>query len=46
MGGGERKVWFTFRNDTDVPLLIFMGSHPVPQPNWGYDVAQRDLHRL
>jgi hypothetical protein len=27
-----------------VPVLT--GSRPVPQPNWGYDVAQRDLYRL
>jgi hypothetical protein len=33
------------RNDTDAPLPVFMGSCPVPQPNWGYGVAQRDLHR-
>jgi hypothetical protein len=23
-----------------------MGSRPVPQPNWGYIVAQRDLRML
>jgi hypothetical protein len=28
-----RKVWFFFRNDVDVPLPIFMGSCPIPQPN-------------
>jgi hypothetical protein len=33
------KVWFFLRNDTDAPLRVFMGSHPIPQPNWGYGVA-------
>jgi hypothetical protein len=30
---GRRKVWFFLRNDTDVPLSVFTGSHPIPQPN-------------
>jgi hypothetical protein len=30
---GWRKVRFFLRNDTDVPLPVFMGSRPVPQPN-------------
>jgi hypothetical protein len=29
-----------------VLLPVFMGCHPVPQPNWGYAVAKRDLRRL
>jgi hypothetical protein len=40
---GWRKVWFFLRNDTDALLHVLMGSRPVPQPNWGYRVAQRDL---
>jgi hypothetical protein len=43
---GWWKVWFFPRNDTDAPLPVFTGSRPIPQPNWGYGVAQRDLHRL
>jgi hypothetical protein len=33
---GWRKVWFFLRYDADAPLPVFMGSHPVPQPKWGY----------
>jgi hypothetical protein len=40
------KVWFFLRNDVDASLPVFMGSCPVPQPNWGYGVARRDLRRL
>jgi hypothetical protein len=43
---GWRKVWFFLRNDADAPLPVFTGSHPVPQPNWGYGVARRYLRRL
>jgi hypothetical protein len=25
---------------------MFMGSRPIPQPNWGYGVAQTDFRRL
>jgi hypothetical protein len=32
---GWWKVWFFLRNDTDVPLPVFTGSCPVPQPKWG-----------
>jgi hypothetical protein len=32
-------IWFFLRNDTDMPLPIFTGSHPISQPNWGYNVA-------
>jgi hypothetical protein len=41
---GWRKVWFFLRNDT--PLLTFTGSCPVPQPKWGYSVAQKHIYRL
>jgi hypothetical protein len=27
-------------------LPVFTGSHPMPQPNWGYRVAMRDLQML
>jgi hypothetical protein len=33
-------------NDVDEPLPVFTGSQHVPQPNLGYDMAQRDLYRL
>jgi hypothetical protein len=39
---GWWKVWFVLRNDTDAPLLVFTGRRPIPQPNWGYGVAQID----
>jgi hypothetical protein len=32
---GWRKVWFFLRNNTDVPLTVFMGSCPVPNPTRG-----------
>jgi hypothetical protein len=25
---------------------VFTGSHRVPQPKWGYGVAQKHIHRL
>jgi hypothetical protein len=34
------------RNDIDVPLPMLTGCHPIPQPKWGYDVAQQHLRRL
>jgi hypothetical protein len=42
---GWLKLWFFLRNDTDASFPVFMGSHPIPQPIWGYGVAKRDLHR-
>jgi hypothetical protein len=41
-----QKGWFFLKNDTDAPLPMFTGSRPIPQPNWGYNVAQKDLRRL
>jgi hypothetical protein len=41
-----QSAWLLLRNDTDAPLPAFTGSHPIPQPNWGYGVAQTDLRRL
>jgi hypothetical protein len=37
---GWRKEWFFLRNDTDALLPVLMGNCLVPQPNWGYGVAQ------
>jgi hypothetical protein len=34
---GWRKVWFFFRNDVDVPLPLFTGSHPGPSPIGGME---------
>jgi hypothetical protein len=42
---GWWKVWFFLRNDVDTPVPMFTSSRPVPQPNSGYGVARRDLHR-
>jgi hypothetical protein len=25
---------------------MFMGSRPIPQPKWGYSVAQQYIYRL
>jgi hypothetical protein len=43
---GWRRAWFLLRNDADVSLPTFMGGRPVPHPNWEYDVARADLHKL
>jgi hypothetical protein len=43
---GWQKVWFFLKNDANVSLPMFVASHPVPQHNWGYEVARKDLHRL
>jgi hypothetical protein len=43
---GWWNVQFFLRNDADAPLPVFTGSHPIPQPKWGYSVAQMDLRRL
>jgi hypothetical protein len=43
---GWQKVWSFPRNDIDVPLPVFTGSRPIPQPKWGYGVAQRYIHWL
>jgi hypothetical protein len=43
---GWRKVWFFLRNGADALLPMFMGSRLIPQPNWGYEVASRDLRKL
>jgi hypothetical protein len=41
-----QNVWFFMRNDADTLLPLFMGSHPIPQPKWGYGVAKKDRRRL
>jgi hypothetical protein len=38
---GWWKVWFSLRNNTDVPLPMFTGSDPVPQPKWGCSVPTK-----
>jgi hypothetical protein len=40
---GLQKVWFFLRNDADVPVPAFTGSHPIPQPNSGYGLVRKDL---
>jgi hypothetical protein len=40
------KKWFYLRNNTDVPLPVFTGNHPISQPNWGHMVAKKDLGKL
>jgi hypothetical protein len=27
-------------------LPVFMGNHPIPQPNYGYGVARKDLRMM
>jgi hypothetical protein len=34
------------RNNTEVLLPMFTGFRPIPQPQWGYGVAQRHICRL
>jgi hypothetical protein len=41
-----QKVWFFLRNDTNVPLPVFMASRLVTQRKWGYGVAQGHICRL
>jgi hypothetical protein len=43
---GWQKIWFFFRDDAAMPLPVFTSNHPIPQPNWGYRVAKRDLCKL
>jgi hypothetical protein len=43
---GWWRAWFLLRNDTDTLLSVFMGVHPIPHPNWEYDVARANLHSL
>jgi hypothetical protein len=43
---GWRRAWFVLRDNADAPLPMFKGGCPVPHLNWGYGVAQTDLHRL
>jgi hypothetical protein len=43
---GWRRQWFFLKNDIDAPLLAVTGRHPTTQPNWGYGVAKKDIHKL
>jgi hypothetical protein len=43
---GWRNIWFFLRNNSNVPLPMFSSRNHVPQPNWEYNVAQRDLRSL
>jgi hypothetical protein len=43
---GWWKVWFFLKNDADALHPVFMGSGLIPQPKWGYGVAQKDLRKL
>jgi hypothetical protein len=43
---GWQKIWFFFRNATTAPLPLFKGNRPIPQPNWGYGVAKKNLCKL
>jgi hypothetical protein len=43
---GWQNEWLFLRNDTDVPLPVFMGNHLVLQPNWWYGVAQWYICKL
>jgi hypothetical protein len=41
-----QKIWIFLRNDVVMSLPVFMGNCPIPQPNLGYGVAMKDLHKL
>jgi hypothetical protein len=43
---GWQKIWFFLKNDVAAPLLVFTGNCHIPQPNWGYGVAKKDLCKL
>jgi hypothetical protein len=43
---GWQKAWFFLKNDVTAPLPTCTGNRPVPQLNWWYKVAKRDLHKL
>jgi hypothetical protein len=43
---GWRRQWFFLKNDIDAPLPAVMGRRLVAQPNWGYRVAKKDIHKL
>jgi hypothetical protein len=37
---------FYLRNNADAPLPMFTSNCLIPQPNWGYGVAKKDLSKL
>jgi hypothetical protein len=41
-----RKAWFLLKDEANAPLTTFMGSCPVPHPNWEHGVAQADFTLL
>jgi hypothetical protein len=43
---GWQKICFFLRNDIEMPLFMFTGCRPIPQPKWGYNMAQQRIHRL
>jgi hypothetical protein len=43
---GWQKIRFFLRNDGVARHPVFTGNRPIPQPNWGYGVAKKDLCKL
>jgi hypothetical protein len=43
---GWQNVWFFPKNDANALLPVFTDRRPIPQPNWGYRVARKDLCRM
>jgi hypothetical protein len=41
-----RRAWFLLRDGANAMFPMFLGSRPIPHPNWGYGVAQTDIRRL
>jgi hypothetical protein len=41
-----QKWWFYLRNNANAPLPMFTGTFPIPHPNWGYGVVEKDLSNL
>jgi hypothetical protein len=40
-----RRQLFFLKNDIDAPLPMVTGRRPATQPNWGYRVAKKDIHK-
>jgi hypothetical protein len=36
---------FFLKNDIDAPLPAVTGRRPAAQPNWGYRVTKKDIHK-
>jgi hypothetical protein len=43
---GWQNIWFFLSNNAAAPLPVFTGNCPIPQPNWGYELAKKDLRKL